>query len=197
MGVLTTQETLQKEELDRIFDRELVPHLDALYSFAYHLTFNEHDANDLVQDTYMRAYRAIGTFQSGTNAKAWLFQILKNAFINLYRKRSKRPVHVDYEEVALVHRENEGSKAGYDDLRTEIFDNSMGDEVTNALNSLSVNFRVVVLLSDIGGFSYEEIAAILGIPVGTVRSRLFRARNLLKEKLSAYALAQGYKDYRS
>ncbi|NUQ23208.1 MAG: sigma-70 family RNA polymerase sigma factor [Saprospiraceae bacterium] len=197
MGVLTTQETLQKEELDRIFDRELVPHLDALYSFAYHLTFNEHDANDLVQDTYMRAYRAIGTYQSGTNAKAWLFQILKNAFINLYRKRSKRPVHVDYEEVALVHRENEGAKAGYDDLRTEIFDNQMGDEVTNALNSLSVNFRVVVLLSDIGGFSYEEIAAILGIPVGTVRSRLFRARNLLKEKLSAYALAQGYKDYRS
>ncbi|MBL7792537.1 MAG: sigma-70 family RNA polymerase sigma factor [Saprospiraceae bacterium] len=197
MGVLTTQETLQKEELDRIFDRELVPHLDALYSFAYHLTFNEHDANDLVQDTYMRAYRAIGTFQSGTNAKAWLFQILKNAFINLYRKRSKRPVHVDYEEVALVQRENEGPKAGYDDLRTEIFDNLMGDEVTNALNSLSVNFRVVVLLSDIGDFSYEEIAAILGIPVGTVRSRLFRARNLLKEKLSAYALAQGYKDYRS
>lgn len=197
MSVVTTQETLKQQELDRIFEQELLPQIDALYAFAFHLTFNDSDAEDLVQEAYMRAYRAIASFQSGTNAKAWLFQILKNVFINLYRKRSKLPAHVDYEEVTLVQREDEGAKAGYDDLRSELFDKMMGDEVTIAIDALPVDFREVILLCDVEGFSYEEIAAILDIPIGTVRSRLFRARNLLKEKLSAYALAQGYKDYRS
>jgi RNA polymerase sigma factor (sigma-70 family) len=180
----------------KVFNEELMPQIDALYNFAYHLTYNEDDANDLVQETYLKAYRFVDKYVSGTNAKAWLFKILKNAFINQYRKRSKRPQQVDYEEIASYHDSEEGSYVDYVDLRQEIFQGMMGDEVTIAINALPVDFRTVILLCDIEGFTYEEISKIIDIPIGTVRSRLHRARNMLKEKLKDYAASLGYEDKR-
>ena len=167
--------------------------MDVLYNFGFHLTYNEDDANDLVQETYLKAYRFINSYQEGTNAKAWLFKILKNAFINEYRKRSRQPDFVDYEEVIHYQDKEDANYIGYMDLRQEIFQGMMGDEVTIALNSLPVDFRTVVLLCDIEGFTYEEIASIMDIPIGTVRSRLHRARNMLKDQLKAYVADRGFK----
>lgn len=182
---------------DKIFEEELFPQIDSLVTFAYHLTYNEEDANDLVQETYMKAYRFIDKYIPGTNPKAWLFRILKNAFINEYRKKSKRPSQVDYEESTNYKDIEKASYLEHVDLRTELFDEMLGDEVTAALNMLPVDFREVIILCDIEGFSYDDIAEILEIPIGTVRSRLFRARNMLKEKLKEYALSLGFKDKRA
>ncbi len=182
---------------ERIFEEEFYPNADALYNFAFNLTYNEADANDLVQETYLKAYRFIDKYIEGTNAKAWLFKILKNAFINQYRKESKRPSKVDFEEIVSYQNEEDSKYSGYIDLRQEIYQTMMGDEVTNAVNSLPVDFRSVILLCDIEGFTYEEIAKIIDIPIGTVRSRLHRARNMLKEKLKDYAESVGFKDKRS
>lgn len=178
------------------FEKEFLPHLEALHSFAFHLCFNEEDASDLVQETFMKAFRFIDKFEEGTNAKAWLFKILKNAYINQYRKDSRQPALVDYDEVAVYSEEEEGPSTSYFDLREEIFDQMMGDEVSTALNALPEEFRTVIWLCDIEGFSYEEISKIIDIPIGTVRSRLFRARNMLKEKLQDYAASMGFKDMR-
>lgn len=183
------------EQLE-VFNKELMPQINALYNFAYHLTYNEDDANDLVQETYLKAFRFIDKYIAGTNAKAWLFKILKNAFINQYRKKSKRPQNVDYEEIVAYHDSEDSSYTEYTDLRQEIFEGMMGDEVTIAINSLPIDFRTVILLCDIEDFTYEEIAKIINIPIGTVRSRLHRARNMLKEKLKEYAKSMGYKDIR-
>jgi len=183
------------EQLE-VFEKELFPQIDALYNFAFHLCYNEDDANDLVQETYLKAYRFIDKYRKGTNAKAWLFKILKNAFINQYRKKSKRPTKVDYEEIASYHDNEDSSYVDFFDLREDLFKGMIGDEVTNAVNSLPIAFRTVILLCDIEGFTYEEIAKIVDIPIGTVRSRLYRARNMLKEKLSDYAKKMGYKDVR-
>ena len=190
-------EHLSNTNYELVFEEELLPQIDSLYTFAYHLTnYREEDANDLVQETYFKAYKAIERYHQGTNAKAWLFRILKNIFINEYRKRSNQPQRVDYEEILHYHDEESSSYTSYHDLREEMFQNMMGDEVTNAINDLPVTFRVVILLCDIEGFTYEEISKILDIPIGTVRSRLHRARNLLKEKLKKYAESLGYKDKR-
>ncbi len=178
-----------------IFEKELFPHIDALKTFAYHLTYNDDDANDLVQETYMKAHRFIDKYIQGTNAKAWLFKILKNAYINQYRKKSKQPTKVDFEDIVNFH-DSDDRLPGYLDLREELFDNMMGDEITIAINSLPIDFRTVVLLCDVEGFTYEEIAKIIDVPIGTVRSRLFRARNMLKEKLRSYAEKMGFKDKR-
>ena len=194
--VLMTEKTDIERRNDRIFEEEFLPQIDALYTFAYHLTYNEEDANDLVQETYLKAYRFVESYNEGTNAKAWLFRILKNAFINQYRKRSKQPTQVDYEEIINFHDEEDSSYSSFLDLREEMFQDMMGDEVTTAINALPVDFRVVILLCDIEGFTYEEIAKIIDIPIGTVRSRLHRARNMLKEQLKAYAQSLGYKDKR-
>lgn len=180
-----------------VFENELLPQIDALYNFAFHLCYNEDDANDLVQETYLKAYRFVDKYIQGTNAKAWLFKILKNAFINQYRKKSKRPTQVDYEEIASYHDTEDASYVDFFDLREEIFQGMMGDEVTNAINALPLDFRTVILLCDIEGFTYEEIAKIVNIPIGTVRSRLHRARNMLKEQLIDYAQKMGYEDKRS
>jgi len=179
-----------------IFNNELMPQIDALYNFAFHLCYNEDDANDLVQETYLKAYRFIDKYIQGTNAKAWLFKILKNGFINQYRKKSKRPTQVDYEEITSYHDSDAGSYVGFYDLREELFQGMMGDEVTGAINSLPLDFRTVILLCDIEGFTYEEISKIVSIPIGTVRSRLHRARNMLKDKLATYAKSMGYKNKR-
>jgi len=186
----------RKKTGEEIFDSELLPHIDALKTFAFHLSYDDDDANDLVQETYMKAHRFIDKYQEGTNAKAWLFKILKNAYINEYRKKSKRPTRVDFEDIVSYHDSDDSRVPGYLDLRQEIFENMMGDEVTIAINALPMDFRTVVLLCDIEGFTYEEISKIIDVPIGTVRSRLFRARNMLKEKLASYATNLGYKDKR-
>ncbi|CAN1578435.1 RpoE DNA-directed RNA polymerase specialized sigma subunit, sigma24 homolog [Spirosomataceae bacterium] len=186
-----------ESEKYRIFDKEFMPHIDSMYNFAFRLTNDEDDANDLVQDTYMKAFRFINSFQEGTNAKAWLFRILKNSFINDYRKKSKEPSKVDYQEVETVYNSTEDAEfESTSDLRIEAVQDMIGDEVAMALNGLPVDFRTVIILCDIEGFTYEEMAKILDIPIGTVRSRLHRARNLLKEKLRSYAKSMGYKELR-
>ena len=185
------KESLSKAEKDRIFEQEFLPHLEALYNFAYHLSYDEENANDLVQETFLKSYRFINSYKVGTNAKAWLFQILKNAFINQYRKKNKQPIQVDFEDVVNYH-DAESENVKHLNLGHEIFQGMMGDEVTIALNSLSIDSKTIVLLCDIEGFTYEEIATIINIPIGTVRSRIHRARNTLKEKLESYAQNLGF-----
>jgi RNA polymerase sigma factor (sigma-70 family) len=191
-GNMSDKKKYNAKKKDKIFHEEFLPQIDALYNFAFHLTYNEEDSNDLVQETYLKAYRFIDSYDEGTNAKAWLFKILKNAFINEYRKKSKQPARVDYEDFVGYHDTDDQSTVEFVDLRQEIFQGMIGDEVTRALNSLPVDFKTVVLLCDVEGFSYEEIARITDIPIGTVRSRLHRARNMLKDKLSEYAEKLGY-----
>jgi len=171
-----------------------MPHADALYNFAYQLSYNDDDANDLVQETYMKAFRFIDSYQEGTNSKAWLFKILKNIFINEYRRKKREPEKIDYDDVITFSDEDDDNSAAYFDLREDLFDNMMGDEITNALNKLPIEFKTVILLCDIEGFSYEEIAKIIDIPIGTVRSRLHRARNMLKQLLKDYADQMGFED---
>jgi RNA polymerase sigma factor (sigma-70 family) len=178
----------------QVFDGEFMPHINSMYNFAYRLTFDEDDAKDLVQDTYLKAYRFIDSFQQGTNAKAWLFRILKNSFINDYRKKKKEPAKVDYQEVETFYNSEDVDRQITPDLRVESLQDMMGDEISNALNALDVDFRTVIILCDLEGFKYDEMAKILDIPIGTVRSRLHRARNLLEEKLSEYAKKMGYKN---
>jgi RNA polymerase sigma factor (sigma-70 family) len=195
--LLNVKPRYSQEEQYRIFDKEFMVHVDSMYNFAFRLTNDEDDANDLLQDTYMKAYRFINSFQQGTNAKAWLFRILKNSFINDYRKKSKEPSKVDYQEVETVYNSTEDAEyESTTDLRIEAVQDMIGDEVAMALNSLPVDFRTVIILCDIEGFTYEEMAKILDIPIGTVRSRLHRARNLLKDKLRSYAKSMGYKELR-
>jgi RNA polymerase sigma factor (sigma-70 family) len=181
-----------QEEKNAIFDGEFMPHIDSMYNFAFRLTFDEDDSKDLVQDTYLKAYRFINSFEQGTNAKAWLFRILKNSFINEYRKKSKQPTKVDYQEVETYYNSDDVDYQSTTDLRAESVKDMLGDEISNALNSLAVDFRTVIILCDLEGFTYEEMAKILDIPIGTVRSRLHRARNLLKDKLRGYAQNMGY-----
>ncbi|MFC2125917.1 sigma-70 family RNA polymerase sigma factor [Bacteroidota bacterium] len=182
-----------RDEKEKIFEEEFLPHIHSILNFAYRITFNEDDAKDLVQETYLKAFRFINSFSMGTNAKAWLFRILKNSFINEFRKQSKEPPKVDYQEVETYYNTDEVEGNIYHDLRVEAVQDMIGDEVSNALNMLDVDFRTVIILCDLEGFTYEEMAIILDIPIGTVRSRLHRARNLLKEKLKVYAGLMGYK----
>ncbi len=187
------QQYSEKDKLD-IFNQEFMPHINSMYNFAYRLTLDADDAKDLLQDTYLKAFRFIDSFQQGTNAKAWLFRILKNSFINDYRKKSKEPSKVDYQEVETFYNSEDVDRQITPDLRVEAIQDMIGDEISIALNSLDVDFRTVIILCDLEGFKYEEMAKILDIPIGTVRSRLHRARNLLKEKLSEYARKMGYKN---
>lgn len=183
-----------EQQKQSIFNQEFMPHINSMYNFAYRLTLDPDDAKDLLQDTYLKAYRFIDSFQQGTNAKAWLFRILKNSFINDYRKKSKEPSKVDYQEVESYYNSEDVDRQITPDLRVEALQDMIGDEISIALNSLDVDFRTVIILCDLEGFKYEEMAKILDIPIGTVRSRLHRARNLLKEKLSEYAKKMGYKN---
>jgi RNA polymerase sigma-70 factor (ECF subfamily) len=185
--------SLSPEMKNKVFEVEFYPHMDALYNFGYRLTLDEDDANDLVQETYLKAFRFIETYQRDTNAKAWLFRIMKNSFINDFRKKTKEPVKTDYDEVEQVYNSEEAHYTATVDLRQEIFGGILGDEITQALNSIPVDFRLIVLLSDIEGFTYEEMSKIIGIPIGTVRSRLHRSRNMMKDKIKEYARSQGYK----
>ncbi len=191
---LVPKQQYPEVEKQKIFNDEFMPHINSMYNFAYRLTLDQDDSKDLLQDTYLKAYRFIDSFQKGTNAKAWLFRILKNSFINDYRKKSKEPSKVDYQDVETYYNSEDVDRQITPDLRVEALRDMIGDEISNALNSLDVDFRTVIILCDLEGFKYDEMAKILDIPIGTVRSRLHRARNLLKEKLSTYAKQMGYKN---
>jgi RNA polymerase sigma-70 factor (ECF subfamily) len=163
-----------------------------LYNYALKTTGNSDDAKDLLQDTYLKAFRFIDKFESGTNAKAWLFRIMKNSFINDYRKTTRTPDQVDYNEVEEYINLVKDKSSDANDLREQLFENTLDDEVVTAMKSLTEEFRTIIILSDLEGMSYEEIAEILSIPLGTVRSRLHRARKVMQEKLRDFAIEQGY-----
>src|SRR5215831_16557100 len=175
------------------FEALALAHVDALYSAALRLTKNEGDAEDLVQDTCMRAYRFFDKFERGTNIKAWLFKILTNTFINRYRRRIKERNAVEGTERDAVHERFISRDATDFAANPEeyFFDRLLSDDVLKAIDSLPIDFRLVVILADLQEFSYREISEILNCPVGTVMSRLFRGRKLLQKTLRDYALGQG------
>src|SRR5690348_1699561 len=171
------------------FEKEALVHLDALYRVALRLSGNAADADDLVQETMLKAYRSWDQYQPGTNAKGWLLTILRNAFINEYRRRSRHPETVDLDSIEPF--------AVFEDVQDKdpqgaFFDRIVDDEVLRAIDALPLAFRETVVLSDVEGLPYQEVAKILDVPVGTVKSRLFRARQMLQAKLYQYAVSMGY-----
>ena len=176
------------------FETEALGYLDALYRTALRMTRSEADAEDLVQETYIRALRFREQFTPGTNLKAWLFRILTNTFINSYRKRSRAPETTeldDVDEFSLYRRmSSDGTAASSSDPEREFLDGIVSSEVTDALEALPEKFRTTVLL-DGEGFSYKEIAEMLGIPIGTVMSRLHRGRKFLQQRLYEVARERG------
>lgn len=184
-----------QEELERLhreFNEEAIPQMDAMYSFALRLTSDPDDADDLVQETYLKAYRFFDKYERGTNIKAWMFRIMKNTFINMYRKTSKEPAKVDYDEIEEYYHMIRSPYTEGDDLHAKLFDNLLEDDVVRALESLPEDYRTVVILCDLENFTYEEIAAFVETPIGTVRSRLHRGRKMLQKKLFEYARSRGY-----
>jgi RNA polymerase sigma-70 factor (ECF subfamily) len=173
------------------FEAEALPHMDVLYNFALRTTGNQDDARDLLQETYLKAYRFWEKYEKGTNIRAWLFRIMKNSYINRYRKETKEPDKVDYEEIENFYNLIRAESTDPNDLQEKLFGSLLGDEVSKALESLPDDFRTVVILSDIEGLTYEEIAEFVECPIGTVRSRLHRGRKLLQARLYEYAKRQG------
>lgn len=177
------------------FERTALPHLDALYTSAVSMTRNSASADDLVQETFLKAWRFWDKFTPGTSCRAWLFRIMTNTFINEYRRWSREPFKVDFDEVEERSEDKivAGTPltAGLAEVEPSALDQLFSDEVKAAIESLPPYFRIVALLSDVEGFSYQEIADIIDVPIGTVRSRLSRARGMLQEKLVAYARARG------
>jgi RNA polymerase sigma-70 factor (ECF subfamily) len=170
-------------------------HMASLYSAALRMTRNPADAEDLVQETYLKAYRAFGSFQEGTNLKAWLYRILTNTFINSYRARRRRPEESeldDVEDLYLYRRLGglEGATAGRGP-EEEVLDRFTEAEVKAAVEALPEQFRIAVLLADVEGFSYKEIADILEVPIGTVMSRLHRGRRALQKALHQFGIERG------
>lgn len=187
--------TLSDKELQQRyaeFEKEAVPHLDAVYNFALRMTGDEDDADDLVQETFLKAFRFFDKFEKGTNCKAWLFRILKNSFINDYRKTTKEPNKVDYDDVQNFYENIKADEVETQHYEEDAFSNLLDDEISKAISELPEDFRTVVILSDIEGFTYEEIADFTDIPVGTVRSRLHRARKMLYVQLFDYAKDKGF-----
>jgi RNA polymerase sigma-70 factor (ECF subfamily) len=176
--------TEDRAELERRFEEEAMPLLSGLYSAAYRLTRNASDAEDLVQETYLRAFRSFHQFEPGTNLKAWLYRILTNTFINSYRKRQREPQTVSEDEVEDWYLYSKMAEEGFEPSAEAAVLESLPDEdVQEALASLPEQFRIAVLLADVEGFSYKEIAEITGVPIGTVMSRLHRGRKALEKRL--------------
>lgn len=172
------------EAMREAFEQEAVPHLNLLQNYALKLLGNKLDADDLLQDTYLRAFRFFNTYQKGTNCKAWLFRIMKNLYINRYRKDQKEAAKVDYGAIENYFDSVKSDEIDSNDLQKRIFSMLLDDEITSALDSIKDDFKVVVILCDLEGFSYEEISDFLHCPIGTVRSRLHRGRRLLQKKLA-------------
>ena len=171
------------------FDQEALPHLDALYRVALRLTADPARAEDLVQDTMLKAYRSWRQYRPGTNAKGWLLTILRNTFINDYRRRKLEPVAMDLEAVEPHAIARDVAEA---DPEGEFFSKIVDEKVLEAIDALPTEFREVLVLSDMEGLSYAEIAEALQVPIGTVKSRLFRARRQLQSVLYTHAVEMGY-----
>jgi RNA polymerase sigma-70 factor, ECF subfamily len=174
------------------FEIEVLKHSAALKSFALKMTNDDDDAEDLVQDTLLKAFRFFDKFEKGTNSKAWLFQIMKNSFINNYRKTSREPNKVDYEDVQNFYETIKADEVKSKHSENDAFSDVLDDDIANALAILPDDFRTIVFLSDIEGYTYEEISDFMDCPIGTVRSRLHRARKMLYALLYQYAQTNGY-----
>jgi RNA polymerase sigma-70 factor (ECF subfamily) len=176
------------------FEEAAMPFVDALYNTAYRMTRNAQDAEDLVQETYLKAYRYYDKFEEGTNFKAWLFKILKNTFINNYRKKQQAPPQSDFAEIedAFESRLSSDVSGQMKSPEEEILEDVLDEDVQRALDDLPPDYRMAVLLADLEGFSYKEIAGILELPLGTVMSRLYRGRKLLESAMLTYAKEHGY-----
>ncbi|MFC2134475.1 sigma-70 family RNA polymerase sigma factor [Bacteroidota bacterium] len=186
--ILTTEE----RKLYADFEAEAVPHIDALYNFALRMTGDPDGADDLVQETMLKAFRFFDKFEKGTNCKAWLFRILKNTYINEYRKISKEPNKVDYDDIQNFYENIKSTDIKSQHYEEDAFSTLLDDDISSAITQLPEDFRTVIILSDIEGFTYEEISDFIDCPIGTVRSRLHRARKMLYAKLYDYANDKGF-----
>lgn len=185
-------------DLQDLFEIQALPYLDQLYGAALRMTRNPADAEDLVQETYAKAFAAFHQFTQGTNLKAWLYRILTNTFINNYRKAQREPLRSDGDTIEdwQLHSAESHSSTGLRSAEMEALDSLPDSTVKDALAALPDDFRMVVYLADVEGFAYKEIAEIMGTPVGTVMSRLHRGRRQLREALTDYARELGMKEAR-
>lgn len=176
------------------FEAAAMPFVDSLYNTAFRMTRNSEDAQDLVQEAYFKAYRHYDKFQEGTNFKAWLFKILKNSFINNYRKNQNRPLQTDFAEIedAFESRVSDEVTDKIKNPEDEFLEDVLDEDVQKALDGLPDDYRMAIVLADLEGFSYKEIAEILEVPLGTVMSRLYRGRKLLEKAMLEYARQHGY-----
>jgi RNA polymerase sigma-70 factor (ECF subfamily) len=176
------------------FETAAMPYVDALYNTAYRMTRNVEDAQDLVQETYLKAYKYYDKFREGTNFKAWLFKIMKNTFINSYRKKQLVPPQSDFSDIegSFESQVSEEARRSVKSPEQELLADVLDEDVQRALDSLPPDYRMAVVLADLENFSYKDIAEILEVPVGTVMSRLYRGRKLLEEAMLQYAREHGY-----
>ena len=174
------------------FEREALPHLDALHAYALHLCRDGADADDLVQETYIKALSHFASYQPGTNCRAWLFRILTNTFFNMRRSRKRHnPIDSETPELELAMSESAQDRGIYRPIDMQLLDGVVSQHVTDALDALPPEFRTVLLLADLHDFSYKEIADVVECPVGTVMSRLFRARKAMQKRLMEHAIQEG------
>lgn len=189
--VSTQQEDCDMEE-EQSFELTALPHLPGLRNYALYLTMNDENAKDLVQETFLKAYRFWHKFEQGTNVRAWLYRIMKNSFLNNYRTQSKESNNVEYDENRFCHTAIHRESFDLTPVKKKDCEELFGDEIAHSIESLPSAFKTVLILRDVEDFSYSEIAQVVQCPVGTVRSRLHRGRNVLQKQLSGYARDNGY-----